>query len=331
MSNQKTHDFRGEDVNRDLGFGAVVAGESRQRLLNRDGSFNVSRQGLSLWASLSLYHSLLTMRWWKFLSVVTAFYVLTNVVFASAYVLCGAAALENSASANLGDGFMRAFFFSVETFATIGYGNIAPVGLAPNILMTLESLFGLLGFALATGLLFARFSRPTAQIIFSKSAIIAPYRDITAFEFRITNARRNQIIELEAKVLFARFEDEGGRNVRRFYPLTLERERVTFFPLSWTIVHPITEASPLYGLTSEDLSESNSEFLILLTGIDETFSQTVHTRSSYQAAEVVWNAKFSDVFNRRADAETLTIDVRRLHLIERVGPAAIQGKSMQGQ
>jgi inward rectifier potassium channel len=331
MSNQKTHDFRGEDVNRDLGFGAVVAGESRQRLLNRDGSFNVSRQGLSLWASLSLYHSLLTMRWWKFLSVVTAFYVLTNVVFASAYVLCGAAALENSASANLGDGFMRAFFFSVETFATIGYGNIAPVGLAPNILMTLESLFGLLGFALATGLLFARFSRPTAQIIFSKSAIIAPYRDISAFEFRITNARRNQIIELEAKVLFARFEDEGGRNVRRFYPLTLERERVTFFPLSWTIVHPITEASPLYGLTSEDLSESNSEFLILLTGIDETFSQTVHTRSSYQAAEVVWNAKFSDVFNRRADAETLTIDVRRLHLIERVGPAAIQDKSMQGQ
>ena len=331
MGNQKTPDFRGGDDNRDLGFGAVVAGESRQRLLNRDGSFNVSRKGLSLWASLSLYHSLLTMKWWKFLSVVTAFYTLINVVFATAYVLCGADALENSASANLGDGFTRAFFFSVETFATIGYGNIAPVGLAPNILMTLESLFGLLGFALATGLLFARFSRPTAQIIFSRSAIIAPYRDVTAFEFRITNARRNQIIELEAKVLFARFEEDGGRNVRRFYPLALERERVTFFPLSWTIVHPITEESPLYGLTSEDLLESNSEFLILLTGIDETFSQTVHTRSSYQAGEVVWNARFSDVFNRRTDAETLTIDVRRLHLIERVAPPAMPGKSVQQQ
>lgn len=325
MSTQTTSSIRGEDENRDLGFGAVVAGESRQRLLNRDGSFNVSREGLSLWASLSLYHWLLTMKWWKFLSAVTLSYLLTNIVFATAYMLCGPDALENSVNANLGNGFMRAFFFSVETFATIGYGNIAPVGVAPNLLMTLESLFGLLGFALATGLLFARFSRPTAQIIFSKAAVIAPYRGTTAFEFRITNARRNQIIELEAKVLFARFEEEGGRSVRRFYPLALERERVTFFPLSWTIVHPINETSPLYGLTREDLLESNAEFLILLTGIDETFSQTVHTRSSYQTNEVVWNAKFSDVFNRRADAETLTIDVRRLHLIERIGSSDASG------
>jgi inward rectifier potassium channel len=319
MSIKPTSNTRREDENRDLGFGAVVAGESRQRLLNRDGSFNVTREGLGLWASLSLYHSLLTMRWWKFLTVVTLSYLLTNIAFATGYMMCGVDALENSVNANLGNGFARAFFFSVETFATIGYGNIAPVGLAPNILMTLESLFGLLGFALATGLLFARFSRPTAQIIFSKTAIMAPYRDVTAFEFRITNARRNQIIELEAKVLFARFEDEGGRNVRRFYPLALERERVTFFPLSWTIVHPIDEASPIYGLTRADMLGSNAEFLILLTGIDETFSQTVHTRSSYRADEVVWNAKFRDVFNRRADAETLTIDVRRLHLIEPVG------------
>jgi inward rectifier potassium channel len=319
MSTNKTHNISGEDANRDLGFGAVVAGESRQRLLNRDGSFNVARQGLSLWSSLSLYHALLTMAWWKFLSVVTLSYILTNIIFAIGYMVCGPDALENSVNVNLGNGFLRAFFFSVETFATIGYGNIAPVSLATNILMTIESLFGLLGFALAAGLLFARFSRPTAQIIFSQSAVIAPYREMTAFEFRITNSRRSQIIELEAKVLFARFEDDAGRNVRRFYPLTLERERVTFFPLSWTIVHPINEASPLYGLTREDLLATNAEFLILLTGIDETFSQTVHTRSSYQVGEIVWNAKFGDVFNRRADEETLTIDVRRLHLIERVG------------
>ncbi|HEX8183188.1 MAG TPA: hypothetical protein VF747_00505, partial [Blastocatellia bacterium] len=149
-------------------------------------------------------------------------------------------------------------------------------------------------------------------------AIIAPYKDTTAFEFRITNARRNQIIELEAQVLFARFEEDDGRSVRRFYPLSLERERVTFFPLSWTIVHPIDEASPLHGLNHEDLRQTNAEFLILLTGIDETFSQTVHARSSYQADEVVWNAKFGDVFNRSISGETLAIDVRRLHVIERV-------------
>jgi inward rectifier potassium channel len=325
MSTETTSNVHGEDANRDLGFGAVVAGESRQRLLNRDGSFNVSRKGLSFWASLSLYHWLLTMTWWKFLSVVTLSYITINVIFATAYMMCGPDALENSVNANLGNGFRRAFFFSVETFATIGYGNIAPVGLAPNILMMLESLFGLMTFALATGLLFARFSRPTAQIIFSKSAIMAPYRDITAFEFRITNARRNQIIELGAEVLFARFEEDGGRSVRRFYPLALERERVTFFPLSWTIVHPVNETSPIYGLTPEDMLRSNGEFLILLTGIDETFSQTVHARSSYQATEVVWNAKFGDVFNRRADAETLTIDVRRLDIIEPVGSSDRSG------
>jgi inward rectifier potassium channel len=323
MSTQTQSGVPREDGDRDLGFGAVVSRESRQRLLNRDGSFNVDRRGLSLLTSLSLYHSLLTMQWWKFLSLLTLSYIFANVIFALGYLLCGPGSLENSANLNLGTGFARAFFFSVETFATIGYGNIAPVRLASNTLMTVESLFGLLGFALATGLIFARFSRPTAQIIFSKSAIVAPYKDATAFEFRITNARRNQIIELEAQVLFARFEEEEGRSVRRFYPLTLERKRVTFFPLSWTIVHPIDEASPLYGLTNEDLARSHAEFLILLKGIDETFSQTVHTRSSYQAEEVIWNAKFGDVFNRSASGESLGIDVRRLHIIERVGPPGV--------
>ena len=312
-----------EDGNRDLGFGSVVSRESRQRLLNRDGSFNVGRRGLGLLSSLNLYHSLLTMRWWKFLSLLTLSYALANVVFAIGYVLCGPDALENSPKLNLESGFARAFFFSVETFATIGYGNIAPVKLTSNLLMTVESLFGLLAFALATGLIFARFSRPTAQVIFSRSAIIAPYKDATAFEFRITNARRNQIIELEAKVLFTRFEDEQGRSVRRYYPLALERQRVTFFPLSWTIVHPIDEQSPLYGLTGEDLARTHAEFLILLTGIDETFSQTVHTRSSYEAGEVIWNARFGDVFNRSTTGEALTIDVRRLHVIERVEPSDV--------
>jgi inward rectifier potassium channel len=177
-------------------------------------------------------------------------------------------------------------------------------------------LVGLLGFALATGLLFARFSRPTAKIIFSERAVVAPYRGITAFEFRIANARRNQLIEVEAKVLFARFEDSDGNSIRRFYTLALERNKVVFFPLSWTIVHPIDEASPLFGLTAADLTATNAEFLVLLTGIDETFSQTVHARSSYQADEVIWNAKFSSIFKKGGKGNTLSIDVRRLHLIE---------------
>src|SRR5262249_29544799 len=149
---------------------------------------------------------------------------------------------------------------------------------------------------LATGILFARFSRPTAKILFSRNAIIAPYRENIAFEFRIANERKNQIIELEAKVLFTRFEPIDGSSTRRYYSLALERSKVAFFPLTWTIVHPITPTSPLYGLTDQDLRETRAEFLILLTGIDETFSQTVHSRSSYRADEVIWNARFTDVF-----------------------------------
>lgn len=308
-----------EEEDRDLGFGSIVAHESRQRLLNRDGSFNVARRGLSFWTSLSLYHRLLTMSWSKFLSLVALLYLIGNFIFAFAYMACGTDALISSPEVTFKNDFLRAFFFSVETFATIGYGNIIPTGPAAHVVVTIESLIGLLGFALATGLLFARFSRPTAKIIFSQTAIVAPYRDITAFEFRITNARTNQIIELEAKILFAKFEeDEDGKSVRRFYPLSLERDKVVFFPLSWTIVHPVDESSPLYGLTPDDLRRTDAEFLILLTGIDETFSQTVHARSSYKADEVVWNAKFANVFNRQVENDMLSIDVRRLDMIERI-------------
>ena len=305
-----------EDEVRDLGFGAVVARESRQRLLNRDGSFNVARRGLRLGSSLSPYHLLLTTSWTRFMGMVVASYLLFNGVFGVAYLLCGPEALAGGAP-----GFARAFFFSVETFSTIGYGNIGPVGLAANLVVTVEALVGLLWLALATGLLFARFSRPTAKVLFSRTAVIAPYRGMTAFEFRIANARSSQLIEVHAKVMFARFEDVHGRQLRRFYPLTLERDSVTFFPLSWTIVHPIDDASPLKGLTRDDLRKCDGEFLVLLAGIEETFAQQVHARSSYKWDEIVWGAKFSDIMHHPRGTEMITLDVGRLHAIEPASPA----------
>ena len=187
----------------------------------------------------------------------------------------------------------------------------------------MESLFGLLGFALATGLLFARFSRPTAKILFSDTALVAPYNDITAFEFRIINARNNQLIELRARVLFSRFENVNGNRIRKYHELTLERHKVVFFPLSWTIVHPIDENSPMYGATQEELLTNNAEFLILLTGIDETFSQTVHARSSYRADEVVWGARFSNLYIQDHDGHILGVDMNRFHRFERVQLAQI--------
>jgi inward rectifier potassium channel len=301
-----------EAVPRDLGFGTIVARESRQRLLNRDGSFNVSRKGLRLGTSLSAYHALLTTSWTRFMLVVVASYVVCNALFAAAFLACGPGALVGPG----GTGFPRAFFFSVETFSTIGYGIVGPAGLAANLLVTVEALVGLLWLALATGLLFARFSRPTAKILFSRSALVAPYRGGRAFEFRIANARSSQLIDVEAKVLFTRFEETGRQAVRRFYPLTLERESVVFFPLAWTIVHPIDEASPLRGLTADDLRASDAEFLVLLSGIEEAFAQRVHARSSYKWNEVVWGARFADIVHHPSGGEPITIDVSRLDILE---------------
>ncbi len=316
-----------EDPNRDLGFGAVVAGSQRQRLLNPDGSFNVEREGLSPLTSLSLYHYLLTTTWPRFLGLIAVFYLLSNALFALGYMACGPDALGGVRSDTPQGRFIEEFFFSVQTFATIGYGVVYPRSLAANVLMAIESLYGLLVFALATGILFARFARPTARILFSRQAIIAPYRDITAFEFRIVNARSNQLIDLGARVQLSRFQANGRRE---FIPLALERDQVTFFPLSWTIVHPIDETSPLWGMTEEDLLAQGTELLVLLTGIDETYEQMVHTRSSYTADEVVWGARFTNLFKPPTPDGVLSIDIGRLHDYERVELGAPPGPKIRG-
>jgi len=304
------------DINLDLGFGAVVSRESRQRLLNRDGSFNVRREGLSFWQELSPYHYALTISWPKFLTLVGFAYIASNMLFAFAYMACGDNALTGFRHGFLGR-FWIAFFFSVETIATIGYGNIVPVTLAANVLMTIESLFGILAFALIAGIVFARFARPTAQIMFSRRAVIAPYRGITALMFRVVNERRTQILDLHARVLLARRKRGASDGDREYIPLKLERESVAFFPLAWTIVHPIDEQSPLRGYRGpEDLRECETEFLVLLNGFDETFSQTVHTRSSYKGEEVVWGARFQNMFNPPEPDGSISINVRKIHEIE---------------
>ena len=192
-----------------------------------------------------------------------------NLLFAGAFLLCGPDALNGSVAVGTGPRLLEAFFFSVQTLSTIGYGDLSPNGLAPNLIVTLEAIVGLLTIALATGLVFARFSRPRARIVFSERALIAPYRNITAFEFRVANERNSQLTNVNATVVLSRWESVDGKRGRRFHPLTLEREQVMFLPLHWVVVHPIDEQSPLYGVTGEQLLASDAEFLILLTGLDE--------------------------------------------------------------
>ena len=213
--------------------------------------------------------------------------------------------------------FVRGFFFSVQTFATIGYGTLHPVGFLPNLLVTIESYYSLIANALVTGVVFARFARPTARIVFSDVAVVAPYQDITAFMFRLVNGRNNQLIDLKVQVIFVRFLDENGKRIRKFDTLALERRSVTFFPLTWTVVHPIDEGSPLWRCSEEDLRSSDGEFLILLTGLDETFATLVHQRSSYKPAEIKFGHKFVSIYNNKP-GEKISIDVRRLSQVDKV-------------
>ena len=309
-----------EDEIRDLGFGSLVATQARERLLNRDGTFNVRRKGLGLFETVTPYHAFVMMSWRKFLGLTAAFYVGINVLFGIAYLLCGPGALQGAEPELFGGRFMRAFFFSVETFGTIGYGQIAPVGVPANAIMTFEALVALMSQALVTGFLFSRFARPTAAILFSDRALIAPYRGGQALMFRIVNQRSNQIIELQAQVLLSWLADRGGGIKRQFLQLALERSKVTFFPLSWTLVHPIDEQSPLWGIAKTQLDAMDAEVLILLSGIDETFAQQVHTRSSYKAGEIVWNAKFRNILDQTAADGTgdIALDVDRVHEYEQL-------------
>lgn len=307
------------ETDRDLGFGSVVADESRKRFINRDGSFNVQRTGLTVITSLNLYHALLSMSWTAFLGLVLLLYFFSNVIFGALYATLGSEALVDTSGTPFASLFLTGFFFSVQTFATIGYGTIHPVGFAPNLLVTVESYYSLLANALITGVVFARFARPTAKVVFSDVAVIAPYRDISAFMFRIVNGRNNQLIEVKAQLMFARFVNEGGKPIRRFFLLELERRSVTFFPLTWTVVHPIDEDSPLYGLTEADFREFEAEFLILLSATDETFATQVHQRSSYKPGEIRWGYKFVSIYNKMEPGEPISIDVRKLSEIEWVG------------
>ncbi len=305
-----------EEEKRDLGFGSVVTRGSRQRLLNQDGTFNVRRTGLSLFTSLNLYHTLLAMSWRMFLFLVLVLYFVSNIIFGALYALNGAGAIVDTSSEPMSSIFLRGFFFSVQTFATIGYGTIHPAGLFPNLLVTIESYYSLLANALITGLVFARFARPTARVIFSEVAVVAPYRGISGLMVRLVNGRSNQLIEVRATMIYARFVEEHGKIVRRFDALELERDKVSFLPLAWTIVHPITPDSPLYGITREEIEGTDAELLVLLNATDETFAAVVHTRSSYKPDEVRVGYKFVNIYNEVDDGEPISINVRKLSAIE---------------
>jgi len=207
--------------------------------------------------------------------------------------------------------FLSAFFFSAHTLTTVGYGSIAPKGMGANIVAVMESMAGVLGFAVATGLLFGRVSRPSAKIGFSDTMVVAPYQDGNSLQFRIANRRRNDLMEMSARVMLMTVETRDGRPMRQYYQLKLEREQVLFLALTWTIVHPIDAESPLAGMTEEDLAAKQAEFVILLKAFDDTFSQTVFARYSYRHDEVQWGKRFAPAFSVTEQGD-MVVDLHKL-------------------
>jgi inward rectifier potassium channel len=244
-----------------------------------------------------LYHWLLTLPWFSFFLLIAGVYIGTNLLFALAYLADGNA-IANAQPGSLPD----AFFFSIQTMATIGYGAMYPKTPYAHVLVAIESLVGLLGVAMATGLMFARFSRPTARVLFSRVAVITTYDGVPALMFRAANQRSNQILEARLWVTLARDEvTVEGHTMRRIYDLKLLRSHSPFFALSWTAIHPIDENSPFYGETPESLAEKDTEVLVTLTGTDETVAQPIHARHSYFVREILWNMRFVDIFSKTAD------------------------------
>jgi inward rectifier potassium channel len=316
MAEPSPHDKLRED----LGLGGKLSERSRVRLVNHDGSFNVRRNDFSPFHPYNAYHTLLSLPIPRLLMLMALGYVLANVVFASLYWLNGPGALVGAAETPLAR-FEDCLFFSVQTLATIGYGRLVPATRTANVLVALEALVGLLGFAILSALLFARFTRPTAKIEFSSDALIAPYEGGWALMFRLVNLRNNSLTDVRAVVSFARWAIVDGVRSREFDALALERDSIMFMPLHWVIVHPITEGSPMRGMTPAAFAACDPEFVCLITADDETFAQTVHAKTSFDKSDIVWGAKFTDMYI--AEIDHVAIDIGRLSQFERVEPPAV--------
>lgn len=281
-----------------------------RRVINKDGSFNVHRRGTT-WHDFHPYLHLINVGWPRFLGFVFLGYLSVNLAFALVYYSLGPGQLEGANASTEAGRFFNDFFFSAHTLTTVGYGNISPKTFEANVVSAFEALVGVMGFALATGLLYGRVSRPSARIGFSENMLITAYQDITSLQFRVVNRRRNNLMELEARVMLMTVESQDGKPLRQYNLLKLEREKVLFLPLTWTVVHPIDSASPLWGKTAEDLERLQAEVLILIKGYDDTFSQTVLARHSYRHDEVVWGPHFAPAFSVNEEGD-LELELRKV-------------------
>ena len=300
-------------ADKNTGFG-TNASSYGGRFVNKNGTANVEKRGMHLLQRISWYHTMIDMPGWKFIFIILSFYMAINFLFASIYYGIGIEHLNGiSNSGNEWVKFGQAYFFSAQTFTTVGYGHISPSGFLTSALSAAEALIGLLSFAIATGLFFGRFSKPTAFLKFSHNAVIAPYGDITGLMIRTTPFKNTNFTDAEAKMTLGMSVEENGKRINKFYSLELELDKINALTLSWTLVHPITEDSPLYKFTKLDFKNTNGEILVFIKTFDDMFSNTVAARTSYTFDEVVYGAKFEPMYTRSHDNSRTILNLDKLN------------------
>ena len=300
------------------GFGSNASNNGK-RFLNKDGNARVKRLGLSFFESNSSYHTLLELPTWKFLGLLFLFYIGINFVFACLYFAIGIEHLNGIATTqSQWEQFGQAYFFSAQTFTTVGYGHISPVGFLTSSLSAAEALIGLLSFAIATGLFFGRFSKPRVYLKFSENAIIAPYQNGTALMFRMAPYKNTNYLDTEVNATIGLSIEENGVLTNKFYILDLEINKVNTLVLSWTIVHPITDKSPLYQFAAQDFASVQGEILVFVKTFDDMYSTTVATRTSYVFSEVIYGARFKTMFESNTKHTHTLIHLNQLNDFEKV-------------
>jgi len=298
-------------LNEETGLGtntALIGG----RFFKKNGMPNVETKGLPIWRRLNVYHTLLSMPIWKFLTTILLFFFLVNLVFASLYIWIGIDHLGGMVVSSEADKWGEAFFFSAQTFTTVGYGRINPIGFAASLTASLEALIGLMSFALATGLLYGRFARPRAFIKYSKNALLAPYKEGIALMYRMVPYTKNYLVNVEVKITLALRVEEDGVLKNKFFDLPLEIAKANTLTANWTLVHVINESSPLYQFSKEDIAAAQAEMLVFVQGFDESFSNTVISRASYSFDEFVFGAKFLPMFHPNEDNTSTILHIEKL-------------------
>ena len=285
------------------------------RFVNKDGTYNLVKEGMPFWKRFSIFNDMLNLSTWKFITIILVFFVAVNLIFAAVYFLIGPHELDGLIPGNDWKIFRQLFYFSMQTITTVGYGHVSPVGDAANIVAGAESLTGFLSLAIATGLIYGRFSKPRSYLAFSDFALVSPYKTSTGLMFRFAAFKdKHTLTDLEVRVNIGLQVLENEIPVYKYFSLDLERSKVESMPMSWTVVHPILENSPFYGFTEADMKNADVELYVMLRGFDDVFSNYVQQRTSYTYDEIFFNRKFVPMFRESEDGKTTILELHKLNM-----------------